>query len=220
MIVTKENQELFPATWEYNAARITSELARIVENHGGRVKYGNAAIITNRTITAEIFRQEARAERVRALIAENGATEKNAAALRTIEKEIEKLRSIDNTPRRVTHTGYISFIYNGNYYRYSTDSNPFFEFYFVKTPVNNGKYSADAYGIEDKKEWFFDCLLSWTCSDADIIETANLIFNMLCAAPLSEIHRDGRRQRVKNTYNDGYHYETIYTPERIAKIDF
>ena len=75
-------------------------------------------------------------------------------------------------------------------------------------------------GEEDKKEWFYDCFLSWGCSESDIKEGANLIFNMLCNAPFSEIRRFSRRQRVPNTYNNGYHYETVYAPERRAKIDF
>lgn len=30
----------------------------------------------------------------------------------------------------------------------------------------------------------------------------------------------GGRQRVPNRYDGGYHYETIYAPERFGKIDF
>jgi hypothetical protein len=74
--------------------------------------------------------------------------------------------------------------------------------------------------MEDKKEWLFDCFFSWNCSDADIKEAANLIFNMLCTAPFSEIMRDQRRERVPNMYDGGYHYETICAPERVAEIDF
>lgn len=219
MIVSKENERLYPATWVYNAARITTELARIVENNGGRVKYDNAAIISNRTLSFAIIEKEQRVEKLKAL---NAETEKEirTAAIRVLENEINELKQINNDPRRVTHTGYIQFIFDNNYYRYHTDSNPFFEFYYTKTPVNNGEYSNDACSMEDKKEWFYDCFLSWNCSDADIKEGANLIFNMLCNAPYSKIMRDGRRQRVPNTYNSGYHYETVYAPERIAKIDF
>lgn len=219
MIVTKENQRLYPATWEYNAARITTELARIVENHGGRVKYGNAAIISNRSISGALMEKEQRATQLKALNAEN-EKEIRTAAIKALEKEIEELKQIDNTPRRVTHTSYISFVLDNNYYYFSVDSNPFFPFHYIKTPVNNNKYSQDACCEEDKKEWFFDCFFSWKCSDADIKEGANLIFNMLCNAPFSEIMRDNRRQRVHNLYNNGYHYETIYAPERFAEIDF
>ena len=71
MIVTQENQRLYPATWEYNAARIITELAKIVEDHGGRVKYGHAALISNRSISGAIFEKEQRAEKLKELNAEN-----------------------------------------------------------------------------------------------------------------------------------------------------
>lgn len=219
MIVTKENQKLFPASWEYNAARITSELARIVENHGGRVKYGNAAIIQNRSIMEAIREKELRIEQLKRINAES-ESEKRTAVIKAFEKEIEELKQIKNAPRRVTHTGYISFIFENIYYYFQTDSNPLFPFHYIKTPVKNGQYSQDACCEEDKKEWFNDCFWRWGCPDADITEAANLIFNMLCNAPFSVIMRDGRRARVRNTYNDGYHYETIFAPERLKSIDF
>lgn len=219
MIVSKENERLYPKTWEYNAARITTELARIVENHGGRVKYGRAAIVSNRTISSAIFEKENTIEKIKAINAEN-ENEKRTIYIKSLENEIETLKQINNDPIKVTHTGYIQFVFDNNYYYFSTDSNPFFPFHYIKTPVKNNKYSNDACCMEDKKEWLYDCFLSWNCSDADIKEGANMIFNMLCNAPFSEIIRDKRRQRVRNTYNAGYHYETIYAPERVAEIDF
>ena len=219
MIVLKENERLYPKTWDYNAARITTALAKIVENYGGRVKYGKSAIISNRTITGAIVEKEDRAKQLKMLNAENNK-EIRTAAIKTLEKEIEELKQIKNDPLTVTHTGYITFIFEDNYYYFSIDSNPFFPFYYIKTPIKNNKYSKDACCMEDKKEWLYDCFFSWDCSDADIKEGAHLIFNMLCNAPFSEIIRDGRKTRVNNIYDGGYHYETIYTPERIEKIDF
>lgn len=219
MIVIQENQRLYPATWEYNAARITTELARIVENHGGSVKYGRTAVISNRSINNAIYEKETRIKQLKLL---NAETEKETitAAIKALEQEIEELKQIKNDPISVTHTGYITFILDDNYYYFQTDSNPCFPFYYTKTPIKNGKYSKDACGMEDKKEWLFDCFFSWECADADIKEAANLIFNMLCNAPFSQIMRDSRKTRVNNRYDGGYHYETIYAPERIVEIDF
>lgn len=219
MIVTKENQRLYPKTWEYNAARIITELSKIVENHGGRVKYGNAAIISDRTVSFALVEKEERAEQLKKLNAEN-KKDIRTAAIKAIEKEIDELKQINNDPRRVTHTSYITFIFENNYYCFQTDSNPFFPFHYIKTPVKNNKYSRDAACMEDEKKWLFDCFLCWNCSDSNIKEGANLIFNMLCNAPFSEIMRDHQRKRVSNTYNNGFHYETVYAPERIAEIDF
>ncbi|HPJ12935.1 MAG TPA: hypothetical protein PLV00_06080 [Caldisericia bacterium] len=177
-IVWKDGERLYLRAWEYNAARIITELANIVENHGGRVKPTNTAIISDRNTKEE------------------------------------------TEPITVTHTSYISFVLDGTYYYYQVNDNPFFDFYYSKTPIKNGKCSRDA-GLEaDKKEWLFDCFFGSNCGQQDIIEAANLIFNMLCNAPHSRIIRDKHKQRIANTYNDGWHYETVYVPERLEKVDF
>lgn len=181
MIVTQEKQRLYLGSWEYNAARILSKLAEIVEGNGGRVKPLNRAIIQNRNYSPE-------------------------------EREATEIV--------VTHTSYIAFVLDGFYYYYQVDSNAFFPFYFTKRPIINGKYSRDAYLDNDPKEWFFDCFFSKSCCDADVVEAANLVFNMLCNAAPSQIRRERKRQRVPNTYNSGYHYETVFEPERFARIDF
>ena len=177
-IVMKNGERLYLRAWEYNAARIITELAQIVKNHDGRVKPTHTAIISDRSA----------------------------------EKKSE--------PITVTHTTHISFILDETYYYYQVNENPFFEFYYSKTPIKNGKRSRDA-GLEtDQKEWLFDCFFSSNCGQPDIVEAANLIFNMLCNAPMSKIIRDSHKVRVPNTYNDGYHIETVYKPERIEKVDF
>ena len=125
-IVMNDGERLSLRVWEFNAARIITELANIVNNHGGRVKPTNTALISDRSAKEEA----------------------------------------------------------------------------------------------DKKEWVFDCFFGSNCGQQDITEAANLIFNMLCNAPMSEIIRDKRKQRVPNTYNEGWHFETVYTPERLENVDF
>ena len=175
-IVMQDGERLYLRVWEYNAARIITELANIVNNHGGRVKPTNTAIISDRSAKEEA------------------------------------------EPISVTHTSYISFVLDKTYYYHQVNDNPFFEFYYYKTPIKNGKRSRDV-GLEaDKKEWVFDCFFGSNCGQEDIIESANLIFNMLCNAPMSKIIRN--KQRVANTYNEGWHFETVYTPERLEKVDF
>lgn len=177
-VVIKDGTRLYLKPWEYNAARIMTGLARIVENHGGRVKPTKTAIISDRYATDEA------------------------------------------EPITVTHTSYIRFILDETLYYYEVDENPFFDFYYSKAPIKNGEYSKDAVLEADKKEWLFDCFFKSNCGEPDIIEAANLVFNMLCNAPMSRIIREGRKQRVSNTYNDGWHFETVYKPERMEKVDF
>lgn len=177
-IVIKDGERLYLRAWEYNAARIITELARIIESHGGRVKPTNTAIISERSAEAE------------------------------------------SDPITVTHTSYISFVLDETFYYYQVDDNPFFEFYYKKAPIRNGKYSRDAALEADRKEWLYDCFFKSNCGQPDIIEAANLIFDMLCNTPISEILRDKRKKRVANIYNDGWHFEKVYTPERLEKIEF
>lgn len=48
MIVTKENQRLYPHSCNYNMARMMSALAELVKEHGGRVKPTKHALISDR----------------------------------------------------------------------------------------------------------------------------------------------------------------------------
>lgn len=219
MLVMKENERLYPATWEYNAARIMTELAKIVENHGGTVKPLHNAIISNRSVDSATREYTEKLTHYKSIEKEHS----NPAlvdAIKSLTEKLEALAAVNNEPITVTHTSYITFTLDGFMYYYQVDSNPFFEFYYHKTPVKNGRYSLDAGLTEDKKEWLYDCFFSASCSNADVVEAANLIFNMLVSAKASPIIRDGKRCRVANVYNSGYHYETVYSPERFAQVDF
>lgn len=220
MIITKENERLYLSSWNYNCAQILSELAKIVTNNGGKVKPTKTAIISNRSISEAIHENENRLEALENAVKDGRGTEKTRIAIDTITAKLGELKNINNEPIKVTHLTYINFALDGVYYYYSTDDNPFFPFHICKTPIKDGKRSADAGAVEDGKEWLFDCFFNAGCSQSDIKEAANLIFNMLVKSKNSPIIRDSHRQRVQNTYNSGYHYETIYSPERFLKVDF
>ena len=220
MIVTKENERLYLKPWSYNAARIMSELAKIVENNGGRYKPTKAAIVSDRSHTEKIREYEEKLSLYKRVVSAGHGNEHTIAAIDYLEKEIDRLKKINSEPIRVTHTTYISFILDGFYYYYQVDDNPFFGFLYSKTPIKNGKRSRDAALEKDKKEWLFDCFFNSGCPDADVREAANLIFNMLVNAKNSAVIRDSKKKRVSNTYNSGWHYETVYSPERLEEIDF
>lgn len=219
-IVINDGDRLFLTAWEYNAARIMTELAKIVDNHGGRVKPTKTALISNRAVTTAIREIQADIERINSAITRMGDNERRTAALQQHLQQLEKFENINNDPIKVTHTSYISFVLNDIYYYYQVDSNPFFEFYYQKTPVNNGKRSRDAALEADETEWVYDCFFGSKASQDDVKEAANLIFNMLCNADNSTIIRDKKRRKVQNTYNNGYHMETIHAPERLETLDF
>lgn len=218
MIITRENERLYLTSWNYNAALVLSELAKIVINNGGNVAPTKSAIISNRSIDDVIHENESRIDRI--IEHRNNGKKVNDAIIADLTAKNEALKGINNEPIKVTHLTYINFTIDGIYYGYSVDDNPFFPFHIYKTPIKDGKRSADAAAVEDKKEWLFDCLLKMNCSKSDIVEAANLIYNMLITSDNSPIIRNSRRQRVPNTYNNGYHYETIYSKERFVDVDF
>lgn len=220
MIVTQENQRLYLSNWKYNACRIMTALSAVVENNGGTVKpQRHKAVISNRTLSGAVRDLEEKLFQFEALQADN-YNERRAEYIAKKRAELEKIQRIPNEQITVTHTTWINFTLDNVYYSYSVDDNPFFPFHWCKTPVKNGKYSLDAVHDECKKEWLYDCFFSFRASDEDVKEAANLIFNMLVNAKCCPIRRDAKKQRVPNTYDGGYHYETILAPERFGKIDW
>lgn len=224
MFFTKENSTLYLSTWNYNAALIIEELRKIVINNGGRVKPTTTGFIVNRAIDDEIQDKKIHIEKLNNCIA-NADSENQKAKLIVaktgFEERIAKLQAINNDPIHISGApSYITFIYEGIQYYYQTDNNPFFEFYFTKAPIKNNKVSLDIPLTEDKKEWLYDCFFFACCSRDDIVEAANMIFNMLVSAPIEKPVIDKHKRRVTNLYDSGYHYEWIAEKERFQEIDF
>ena len=48
-IVWKDGERLYLTNWEYNMARVISEMARLIQDRGGRCKRLPYAMVTNRT---------------------------------------------------------------------------------------------------------------------------------------------------------------------------
>ena len=218
--------KLYLSNWDYNAALIIEELAEIVKNNGGTVKPGTETIIENRALNENLRKAADRMTQLESIEAEApGTNEHRTDAIKRLRADIEKWERIDNTPRTVHHctwsSAYISFKLGGMYYYYQTDSNPFFDFYYQKTPIDiNGTVSRCACLESDKKEWLYDCFFRAEATDADRREAANLIYNMLVKAAPSVIRRDSHRVRVRNQYDGRYHYETVYEKERREAVNF
>lgn len=216
MYVSRDGQRLYLGSWKYNAALILTELAKIIENNGGRVKPLYTVVISNRHLEGAIKNLKDQIERLESL----EETEKIKTAIGNLSKKLAELELIDNTPITVIHTSYISFIFDDFYYYYQVDDNPFFDFYYKKNHIKDGKYISNTYPGKDKQSWWNDCFLSFRCSEADRKEGANLIFNMLVSAEPSEIYWEEEERKVPNTYNDGWHWEKVIKPNQYKKIDF
>lgn len=219
MLVLKDNERLYPDSWEYNGARIISKLAELVVENGGRVAPCKKAVISNRTIDNMKIECSLRLEKLKSL-EEKKHKDVLVAAIEKKKEDLKELEQIKNDPITVTHTSYISFVLENTYYYFQLDDNPFFEFLLVKTPIKNGKYSKDAALEETEKDWLEDELLKIGCSEKAIEDAAKSIFDMLVTSKNSSIILDKKRVRVQNSYNNSYHYETIYEKERFTSVNF
>lgn len=131
------------------------------------------------------------------------------------DRDFDKGKTIE-----VSNVNYIEFVLNENHYYFQTDDNPFFPFYYSKTPMCGNKYSYDAVLDETKKDWLFDCLWQSSIEENVIIEAADILFNILISAECTPINRDYKKERVPNTYDGGTHIEKILVPERIKEADW
>lgn len=221
MYVSYEGERLYLSAWEYNAARVLTELARIVKNNGGTVAPKTPALIINRNLEGTVNEYTERLHHLQTLQVEIGYNETRAAAIVTYSEKLQELQKVDNTPIKTGYISYFSFVLDGNYYYYyQIDENPFFDFHYIKTPVKSGRRSCDAIYKNDKKEWVADCFFTSFCTNEEVKTAAGYIFDMLTSAPVSKIRLDTKRRRVPNLYDGGYHYETVAAPERFSKIDF
>lgn len=208
-----KEQTLYFTSWNYNAARILQRLKKLVTDNGGVVastyenSFNTLYALHNRTLSGAIREQ---AERVRRL----EELKRDASAAR---EKLQELENIFCPPVETRFTSYIGFVLDNVYYHLSFDNNPFFPFHLQKIKVNDLSYTGDFYAEEFTKKWFFDCLLSFRCTDDEIKEITNLLFNELQAAPLSGEYIETTRKRVPNLYDGGYHYETITTRDKRTK---
>lgn len=222
MFATQDKQRLYLDSWNYNAVLILGELVRIVVEHGGRVEPPrHTAIVTNRSIDSAIRDYTAKLNRLAELYKLYGANAARDDEIVRLRGEIDRLSSIKNDPVEVPGQNWIHFVLNGKVYSLLLDENPFFEFYYSKTPLrDDGKYSLDACIEEFDKGWVYDCLLTSEATADDRHNAANEVFRILTGAKDTRIIRDSRRVRVPNTYDGGYHMETVYDKERLATIDY
>lgn len=122
-------------------------------------------------------------------------------------------RSIgDLEPKKICGQMYISFMLDDMYYYFDIDDNFLFPHHYQKTKVVNGKRRKNVYLEECKNDWIYDCLLE-DCGQEEIVEIANQVYNMLLQAKESEIYHEKKTIMVPNTYNEGCHRETVYTPD-------
>ena len=157
-IVLKDGERLYLTNWEYNMARVISEMARLIQDRGGRCKPLPYAMVTNRTNYNKAIELKSRIERLEQNINKYSNTElieklKTAIEKTRAEYEQAKMAADNEKPVKVEYTSYIDFVLNDTRYYFQIDNNPFFPVLASKTPVKNGKYSRDAVLGECNTEW-------------------------------------------------------------------
>lgn len=108
---------------------------------------------------------------------------------------------------------FITFILNNEYYYVSFDENQFFEDNYTKQSVVNNTISRDVYMNNIPKIFF-----KYKMTDEEIKKASKNLLEWLKNQKYSKKHREYKRQRIYNLYDDGYHYEKIPVRERIEKI--
>lgn len=210
-------KELYLKNWEFNIARILDEVEKIVLQKNGIVnitdfpyiKTNKKMMIHNRTITEYEYTLN---EYKEALKLPNSNKDFFNTEIQKIEKILKENKN--NKAKIVNHTTYISFILDGLYYYFQVDSNPLFDFYIQKYPVNYNKekdeyiQEYDYYMMTFEKDLFnyekvwFDFL-----NDEEIKKIAIQLFNGFIKHTQSNMVYS--KQRVNNIYNSGYHYESF-----------
>ena len=224
MWFTDNCKKLYLRGWRYNTGRILTELAKIIENNNGIVDYlQKSGIVEDRTNSDMIIETEKMINaRENAFNNHPELGEDFKKATEKMREELETLRTAQPAQYQTFFLTYIKFKLNGIYYYFQFDENPFFEHIYTKARLNNNGTTYSEVYIENlnPETWLFDCLFKSDCSNADIIEVANLIYNQLVSAPLGESVSETIRKRVPNYYNNGYHYELIVKPGREITITF
>ena len=225
MYVSRENERLYLDSWEYNAARVLARIEKMVSDNGGTVivrDYNRIALVSDRTLDECIKKAQDNCDKVRAALEshyDDGRDDARRTYLAENVKKLEQYKRIDNTPIRCRWFTYISFVLDGVYYSINLDDNPFFPFTYKKIRLDNDNcYRGDYYAEQLNKAWLFSSLYRCGCSEDDIKEAACMLYNSLLNGKFSgRAAAEKERRRVANTYNDGWHYETIVKPGRVHR---
>lgn len=128
----------------------------------------------------------------------------------------EKDKRVSGQERKVECYSYFQFELEGMYYYVQKDSNPFFPWEYIKTPISADRtYSLDAYLDElDNEKFVFDRLFSINCPKEVIRESAEILFGILVNLKPCGINVEYEKVYVPNMYDGGSHKEIIPVKER------
>lgn len=175
-----KEETLYLNSWDFNIARILQRIEKLVFDNGGCIVSTWEKELTTYNLIPRTTNYK------------NEITYYQEKAITT------------------NYKSYIEFVLDGFVYYIQFDSNPFFEHYFSKIPVKEDlKVEYKYYRNDLNRDFMYDCLFNINCSNEEIKEIANLIFNQILTAKNSCIATTRRR----HYYNGNkYYYENI--PDR------
>ena len=127
----------------------------------------------------------------------------------------------DAEPIQIYGQSWITFQLDGILYGFSIEDNPFFDHRGMKRKIKDGKVLQNVYAdlFIPGEKWIYDCMFR-VATDAEVREIANILFNELVKAPLSEIYHDGKRVKVPNTFDGGWHWKYTREPDTWEEVSF
>ena len=108
----------------------------------------------------------------------------------------------DAEPISIYGQGYIRFNLDGDQYYWQVDDNPFFEHYYTKVRIHDGKIPRGNQVYLDefpRKSWMYDCLFR-VATDAEVREIAEIVYKELRSARYSKVEPERETRRVRVPY--------------------
>ena len=201
------------SNWPYNVERIKNELKNIFENKGGMVVSrwycSHDSYFKNRSLEESIRGLERKIKYLDEAYAKQGRTVKPAAYYDYC-RELERLKLIPNEPILMSNAQ--EFVLGGKYYGLIFNDNMFFDTDYLVADFNESEFLVDYdyYRILPDDGWKFDCLIRNDCTQKDISEVANQLFNILV-----NTHPIPKRSNYnKNEYKMFKLHRVIYPGEK------
>ena len=211
----------------YNMARLGNALAVLVAADGGEIirsRYQEEKEIHPNMCVYDIQKE---LFHVQNLISENKHPEHLEKFQRIADRKTEELEQAKKEQEEKSVLSWVasdwggmalSWVNGGLYYHISLNDNPFMEHWFIKAETDGKKYPVTV-GGELEHGFLFDDLWKFSCSDETIKEMATALYNQVTEAATMKPYRETNRRRVRNTYNNGYHYEVIQNPIEYKTIE-
>lgn len=205
--------------YEYNTARMLTELDNLIVAKGGTVEpYYKQLFIIDRTLLNNIKDYEKRINELTDAYNKYGK-ENTLDMINNLKQRIKKLESVPNEWLEVKHTSYITFKLDNMYYYMQIDENPFVDNLYQKAKIVDNKRESTYLQKMNIKD-IIDYLYGNNLSNEEIKKVAERMLKTLQELNTTEACKVTEKKRVANTYNNGYHYETVTKKHQPIELGF